>query len=250
MTHPVFKRAFVLAAGKGTRLKPLTDTTPKPLVPVGGRPAILRLLQQLEDAGVQEVVINLHYMSNQLERAIGLAQLSGYFPELTIHFSYEPELLETGGGLKHALPLLGEGPFYVINSDCVWLEDHYPLLPGLAENFDESFMKTLLAVVPTGIAKAFRQTGDFDMSPAGALRFSAQKEFAPYIYCGVHVATAAIVEDWPEDIFSLAKPWKELAKAGTLQGWVYRGPWADMGTPQGLKVANQILNSTQFAQSA
>jgi MurNAc alpha-1-phosphate uridylyltransferase len=246
----VLKRAFILAAGKGTRLGEITKTTPKPLVSVAGQPVLMRLLQTLENAGVQEVVINLHYLGEQIEQAIGIAQLSGYFPRLTIHFSYELELLETGGGLKHALPMLGDGPFYVINSDCVWLEDQYPMLEDLAANFDPSFMKTLLAVVPTGIAKGFRKTGDFDLSPAGSLRFSVQKEFAPYIYCGVHVATADVVKDWSEKAFSLAAPWKQMAKEGQLQGWVYRGPWVDMGTPEGLDVAKQLLATEGLARTA
>ena len=236
----VLKTAFVLAAGKGTRLKPLTDTCPKPLISVAGQPALLRILHQLEEAGVEEVVINLQYLGDQIEHAIWMAQMAGQLQRLNIQFSYEADLLETGGGLKHALPLLPDGPFYVINSDAIWDELHAPVLPQLAAQFDENLMTTLLAVVPTESIGAFRQGGDFNMSPAGLLRFATDKATAPYVYCGIHVTTPDVVEDWPLEAFSLAMPWRDLAKEGRLHGSLYTGRWADMGTPAGLEAAHTI----------
>ena len=243
------KSAMVFAAGRGMRLRPLTLTKPKPLVPVDGKPVLMRTLEHLAKAGVVEVVINIQYLGDKLEEAVYLAQMDGQFPELTIHFSYEPELLETGGGLKKALPLLGEGPFLLVNSDAVWLEDQNPLLPKIVEAFDPETMEDLLAVVPTKTAAAFRETGDFELE-SGTLQFTADKENAPYIYAGIQVATPKLVEGIEDEKFSLTVPWRNLAAKGKLHGFVYDGPWAEMGTHEGLTAANNLLANQKVAKAS
>lgn len=235
------KKAMIFAAGKGTRLQPLTLSMPKPLVPVAGQPTLFHVLQNLVDAGVVEVVMNLGYMADKIEESLYIAQLSGYFPQLTLHFSYEDQLLETGGGLKKALPLLGEGAFFVVNADAVWQEETFPLLPELAQKWDAHKMGALLAVVPTMQAHKFRTDGDLHLKTDGTLTFARDKKLAPYIYAGIHITTADVVANFPKDNFSLTEVWRPMADHGGLYGHVYSHPWADMGSPRGLSAANSIM---------
>ena len=241
--------AMVFAAGRGMRLRPLTLTKPKPLVPVGGTPVLMRTLEALASAGVLEVVINIQYLGDKLEEAVYMAQMDGQFPELTIHFSYEPELLETGGGLKKALPLLEGEPFLLINSDAVWLEHKTPLLKNIVEAFDPKTMVDLLAVVPTSTASAFRSTGDFDLEN-GTLQFSKDTATAPYIYAGIQVATSELVANIPDEKFSLTVPWRKLAEKNKLHGFVYEGAWAEMGTHEGLSAANDLIAAQKTVAKA
>lgn len=234
----VITTAMVLAAGLGTRLRPLTDTTPKPLVNVGGLPVIIRSLIALKNAGIQRAVINTHHLAPMLEEAVKAAN-----PGLTLHFSREETLLETGGGIKKALPLLGEDPFVVVNSDAVWLEDACPLLRPLMNRFDVRAHDVLMAVVPTRRTTGFRNDGgDFVLDAAtGRLSRPADRALADVVYAGIHVMHPAFLALEGDGAFSLTRPWAEAARAGRLHGWLYDAPWVDMGSPTGLACARELI---------
>jgi N-acetyl-alpha-D-muramate 1-phosphate uridylyltransferase len=239
-----FHTAMVLAAGKGTRLKPITDTLPKPLVNVGGVPVIIRSLVALKQAGIRRAVINTHYFAGDLERAV-TARVQQLRLGLDITFSREEELLETGGGLKKALPLLGEAPFVVVNSDAVWLEADYPLLPGLMSAFNTRAHDVLMAVVPTASTLNFRsEGGDFTLhKTTHVLTRPADRAAADVVYAGIHITHPALFAQAPTGAFSLNAIWNPLLEQQRLHGHLYHGPWVDMGTPVGLEVARALVQS-------
>lgn len=234
------RTAMVLAAGVGSRLRPLTDETPKPLINVGGQPVILRTLGMLAAVGIERVVINTHYMAPMLERAV-MAGLGKAAPAgLAVHFSREETLMETGGGIKKALPLLGDKPFLVVNSDAVWRED-VPLLRPLMEAFNMAKHDALLAVIPKATAKEFQPLGDFKFEKRGGkLVRNGKRELYNVIYAGVHVTHPGLFAAAGNGPFSLNVVWKDARERGRLQGFLYEGAWADMGTHTGLAVARKL----------
>ncbi|MEJ0023235.1 MAG: nucleotidyltransferase family protein [Alphaproteobacteria bacterium] len=176
MTTP--KTAMVLAAGMGTRMRPLTDTRPKPLIPVAGKPLIDHMLDRLALAGVERAVVNVHYLADLLE-----AHLAGRTrPAITIS-NERGERLETGGGLIKAAPLLGDKPFFVVNTDQVWTENGASALASLAAKFDEARMDVMMLLAPLDNCLGFHGPGDFFMSEAGALSWRGEAETAPWVYC-------------------------------------------------------------------
>ena len=240
----VCETAMVLAAGMGSRLRPLTDEVPKPLVNIGGSPVILRSLWALKEAGVRRAVINTHYMAQMLEKTVR-AQTMGW--GLQIYFSFEKELRETGGGIKKALPLLGEKPFVVVNSDAVWNDEEVQLLRPLMAGFDPRTMDVLMAVVNTKQTVDFRtEGGDFKMvGAAGKLTKPEDRAKCNVVYAGIHVTHQSFIEFEAAERFSLTKPWDEAMAQGRLRGWKYGGSWVDMGTHVGLLKAREWVAEAQ-----
>lgn len=233
--------AMVLAAGFGTRLRPLTDNMPKPLVNVGGKPIILRTLHMLAEAGIERVVINTHYLAPMLEMAVKAGAPAG----MAVHFSYEPELLETGGGIKKALPLLGEAPFLVVNSDAVWLDDVKPLLKPLMKAFDAEKHDVLLAVVPTTETKDFQPMGDFKLDKKSKkLGRKGKRETWDVVYSGVHITKPGVIMHEASDKFSLNVVWEAVREAGRMHGFLYNGRWREIGSHQGLELARALVAGT------
>ncbi|HEX2859865.1 MAG TPA: nucleotidyltransferase family protein [Alphaproteobacteria bacterium] len=234
--------AMLLAAGLGTRLRPLTDNTPKPLINVGGTPMLIRSLRLLKQAGLKRVVVNTHYLPRLIEDAIKTFEVPG----LTIHLSYEPELLETGGGIKKALPLLGAKPFLVVNSDAVWLESAHPLLNPLMDSFNIKKHDVLMAVVPTTRTSEFRpEGGDYIFDPkTKKLQRPAPKKrgAAGVVYSGIHVTHPDFISFETADKFSLVRPWQAAEAEGRLQGHLYDAPWVDMGSHTGLHYARELAS--------
>lgn len=231
--------AMLLAAGMGSRLRPLTDNVPKPLINVGGQPVILRALASLKMAGIKRVVINTHYLGSMVENTVKANSMG-----LTIHFSREETLLETGGGIKKALPWLGEKPFVVVNSDAVWDEAKHPLLRDLMDGFNIKKHDVLMNVVTTKSTEAFRpEGGDFAFDKrTKRLKFVAPKDRAKadVVYTGIHITHPAFIAFEPAEKFSLLMPWKIAESEGRLHGCLYKGPWVDMGTHTGLEYARQL----------
>lgn len=219
--------AMVLAAGLGTRMRPLTDDRPKALVEVGGRALIDHVLDRLADAGVARAVVNVHYFADMLERH--LARRSR--PAIAI--SDERDLLlETGGGLKRARPLLGDDPVLVANIDSIWIEGAEPALERLIGAWDPSAMDALLLLASMDRAIGFDSPGDFFLEPDGRLRFRGEAASAPYAFMGVHIAKPQLVDDQPEGPFSLSGVWRRLAAEGRLHGVVFDGLWMHVGDPE------------------
>lgn len=234
--------AMILAAGMGSRLRPLTDDTPKPLINVGGQPVILRAMAALKLAGIKRVVINTHYLGSMIEATVKANPMG-----LTVHFSREETLLETGGGIKKALPWLGEQPFVVVNSDAVWNEAEVPLLRPLMTTFNAKKHDALMAVVPTRATRDFRmEGGDFSFdAKTKRLRKPRDRKLADVVYAGIHVTHPAFIAFEAAERFSLVKPWGEAEAEGRLHGCLYKGPWVDMGTHTGLLYARDLASKSK-----
>ena len=231
--------AMVLAAGLGKRMRPLTATRPKPLVEVAGQPLIDHCLDRLRAAGVRKAVVNVHYLAGALE-----AHLKNRVQGIEIAISDErAQLLETGAGLVHALPMIDADPFLAVNSDNLWVDGPVDTLRLLASNWDEARMDALLLVVPLARAYCHVGRGDFHMSAAGALKRRKPNGVAPFVYTGIQLVSKALLKDAPEGAFSTNILWDRAIAAGRCFGAVHQGLWFDVGKPQSIKATEQVLAS-------
>ena len=231
------KTAMVLAAGLGLRMRPLTLDLPKAMVEVKGRSLIDRALDRLQAAGVEKVVVNLHHKGNTLKRH--LAQRNDF----QIAYSDETEiLLETGGGVAKALPLLGPEPFFVVNSDTIWLDAQGDSLQALAATWDDAEMDALLLMHPTVSAVGYSGIGDFEMAPDGRLTRREQRHVAPFLFTGIQLLHPRLFDGAPAGPFSLNRLYDKAAESGRLYGLRHQGIWMDVGTPAGLKAAEAALD--------
>jgi len=235
MTAPT--TAMVLAAGLGTRLRPLTDDRPKALVELAGRPLIDHMLARLAQAGVETAVVNVHYFADRLEAHV----LARAGPPAIVVSDERPQALETGGGVKHALPLLGDDPVWVANIDSVWMEDGVPALDAVVQAWDPTRMEVCLLLAPTSTSLGFHDDGDIFLSPDGTVRFKTPGERAPYVYVGVHICNPRIVANGPDGPFSLTPIWRALAAQGRVFGVAPPGLWMHVGDPGALAVAEARL---------
>ncbi|HEX8225877.1 MAG TPA: nucleotidyltransferase family protein [Allosphingosinicella sp.] len=232
------KTAMVMAAGLGKRMRPLTATRPKPLVEVAGKPLLDHCLDRLRAAGVEKAVVNVHYLPDALE-----AHLKNRPQALEIVISDEREqLLETGGGLVRALPLIDADPFLVVNSDNLWVDGAVDSLRLLSAHWDEARMDALLLLVPLARAYCHKGQGDFHMSAAGALRRRKAGGVAPFVYTGVQIVSKRLLEgEVPEGPFSTNILWDRAIAKGRLFGAVHEGLWFDIGAPPNIRKAEEIL---------
>jgi MurNAc alpha-1-phosphate uridylyltransferase len=229
------KRAMVLAAGYGTRLKPLTDHVPKPLVPVAGRPMIEYALNKLQSYGVQEVVINVSHLKEQL-----LAYLSSR-KNLKIIISGESEPLETGGGLKKAQSLLGDEPVFVINSDIIWTDEGESALDRLARHWDDSNMDFLLLVQPKSKAIGYERGEDhLFVKPANTIGWDERVE--PYIIAGIGIFHPRVLAGVPGGKFSVKILWQRALAQSRFFCLPHHGRWFQTGTINDIKIAESHLN--------
>ncbi|MDF2232496.1 nucleotidyltransferase family protein [Albimonas sp. CAU 1670] len=232
------ERAMIMAAGKGTRMGELTRTTPKPLLPVGGRPLIDHALDRAAEGGAREAVVNLHHLGEQIR-----AHLGGR-TRPRVAFSDESEaLLDTGGGVRKARPLLGEAPVYVLNSDAIWTGA--APLPTLAGAWDGARMDALLHFVRREDAIAYTRAGDFFLEDvAGGVGRPVRRgaaASAPYIYASAQIIRPAAFDGFPDGPFSTNLVWDRLLEAGRLFAVVHEGAWVDVGTQEGLAAAEALL---------
>jgi MurNAc alpha-1-phosphate uridylyltransferase len=234
------RRAMVLAAGLGERMRPLTDTRPKPLIEVHGQSLLDYILDRLDEAGVADAVINLFYLGEMIE-----AHLAGR-ERPRIVFSREAARLETGGGVRHALPLLGDAPFYVINGDVRWLDGRTPALLRLAEAWDPAAMDALLLLHPTAFAVGYEGSGDFVLAPDGRLRRRREREIAPFVFAGLQILHPRVFADAPAGPFSLNRIYDAAQEAERLWGVRHDGEWFHIGTPAGLAEVEAALHPMIF----
>jgi MurNAc alpha-1-phosphate uridylyltransferase len=231
----VIDRAMVLAAGFGKRMRPLTDTLPKPLVKVAGRALIDHVLDRLADAGVTEAVVNVHHRADQIENHLkGRAR-----PKINIS-DERGELLDTGGGVVKALGKLGAKPFFHMNSDTLWIEGVTPNLTRLATQFD-SRMDILLLLASTATSIGYDGRGDFLMAPDGRLSRRTEREVAPFVYAGAAVLSPALFAGSPQGAFSLNRLFDSAAEAGRLHGLRLDGTWMHVGTPAAIRQAEAAI---------
>lgn len=232
----VAPRAMILAAGLGERMRPLTENLPKPLIEVRGRSLIETILDRLEQASVPEVVINLYYLGELIE-----ARLAGR-ARPRIAFSHEETRLETGGGVRKALPLLGAEPFLAINGDVCWLDGCTAALRRLTEAWDDAAMDALLLLHPTAYAVGYDGPGDFMLDPEGRLRRRREWEVAPFVFSGIQMLHPRLFEATPEGPFSLNLVYDKAAEAERLWGLRHDGDWFHIGTPENLRDVEDALH--------
>ncbi|WP_337877553.1 nucleotidyltransferase family protein [Elioraea sp.] len=235
MSRPVPRRAMVLAAGLATRMRPLTDTTAKPLLAVAGRSLLDRALDHLAAVGVARVVVNTHWQAEAVRAALAARDR----PE-TIE-SHEETLLDTGGAVVKALPHLGDEPFYVVNGDAFWLDGARPALLRLAEAFDPGTTDAVLLVHRAAQLPSYGGRGDFAVDPLGRVRRPREKEIVPYLYAGVQIAAPALFAGAPDGPFSTNLLWDRAIAADRLRAVVHDGIWLHLSTPEDLAEAEEML---------
>jgi len=228
--------AMVLAAGFGKRMLPLTKSIPKPMVKVGGVPLIDRVLDRLALAGTERAVVNVHYCGDVL-----IEHLKGRTsPRIDIS-DERGTLLDTGGGIVRALPALGSRPFFLINSDSIWIEGATPNLSRLVAAYDESLMDALLLLAPTAGAIGYRGPGDFIMDPRGLLARRAEREIAPFVYAGAAILHPRLFADAPRSAFPLVQSFEQAEQQGRLYGLRLDGIWMHVGTPDAIGDAEDAI---------
>jgi MurNAc alpha-1-phosphate uridylyltransferase len=230
---------MVLAAGLGTRLRPLTDSMPKALVTVQGRTLLDRALDHLQDVGVKRVVVNTHHKAQMIEHHLA----SRKTPEITL--SHEPTLLETGGGVAKALPHLGE-PFFVVNSDAVWLNGRVPALTRLAAAFDPERHDAALLRQETVPAVGYEGRGDFSLDPVGVPRRRGESEVVPFLFAGIQLLSHRLFVGEPVAPYSMNRLWDKAIAQGRIIAIVHDGTWYDVGTLTGLAATEARLGELWF----
>lgn len=238
-TKPVPRRAMVLAAGLGTRMRPLTDSIPKPLVKLSGKPLIDHVLDRLDEAGVEKAVVNVHHLAEQMQAHLAHRKR----PQIVIS-DERGLLLGTGGGVKKALPELGDNPFFHVNSDTVWIDGVKPNLARLAEAFDPKTMDALLLLAPAAGSVGYSGRGDFAMAPDGALRKRAEQEIVPFVYAGAAILTPALFKGAPDGNLSLTALFDRAAQAHRLHGLRLDGLWMHVGTPEAIAEAESAIRAS------
>jgi len=232
-------RAMVLAAGLGTRMRGVSETIPKPLVTVAGKPVIAHALESLERAGVANVVVNTHHMAAQIEAFLDTRATRPGAPRIRI--SREKERLETGGGVRQALPWLGDGAFFVVNSDVVLAENGAAALPRLAEAWDGETMDALLLLCPLKRALGYGGAGDFFRHDDGRLSRRGKAQAAPFVFTGTQLLHPRLFADAPAGAYSLNRHYDEAFFAGRLFGLEHDGHMLHVGSPAGLEAAERYL---------
>lgn len=233
------KNAMMLAAGLGTRMRPITDNMPKPLVRVYGKTLIDHGLDALANAGVPDTVVNVHYFADQMESHLA----NRTSPKIEISDERE-ELLNSGGGIVNALPKLGPDPFYLMNADSFWLEGVVPNLSLLADSWDDNSMDILMLLARTTASIGYPGKGDFTMDPEGRLERRHERELAPFVYSGAAIIHPRIFKNAPKDAFSLNILFDEAIEKGRLHGVLMGGLWLHVGTPEAIKEAETAISKS------
>ncbi|MFX4087431.1 nucleotidyltransferase family protein [Sphingobium yanoikuyae] len=228
--------AMLMAAGLGKRMRPLTATRPKPLVKVAGKALMDHALDRLAAGGIKTVVVNVHYLADTVEAHLKTRKDMGF------RISDErAKLLETGGGLIHARPLLGDKPFICANSDNLWIDGPAETLGMMQRLWDPERMDALLLLVPLARANCHSGPGDFHMDANGRLTRRKIAHVAPFVFTGVQILSPRLLVDPPADVFSTNIFWNRAIAAGRLYGAVHQGLWFDLGTPQAIPVVESMI---------
>jgi MurNAc alpha-1-phosphate uridylyltransferase len=233
---------MVLAAGLGTRMRPLTDRIPKPLVRLKGRALIDHVLDRLAGAGITRAVVNVHHHADELEAHLRLRKI----PKIEIS-DERGVLLDTGGGVVRALPKLGSGPFLIHNSDSVWIEGVGSNLERLFAAWDSKSMDSLMLLASGSTSLGYEGSGDFAMGTDGRLSRRGERQMVPFVFTGVSIAHPRMFADAPEERFSLNKLWDEAIDKGRLFGMRLEGLWMHVGTPEALTEAERWIESEDVA---
>ncbi len=231
--------AMVLAAGLGLRMRPLSNGTPKPLVTVAGKALIDHVLDRLAQVGVETAVVNVHYLANQVEQ-----HLAGRSTPRIVISDERDELLDTGGGVVKALPDLSTAPFFLLNSDAIWIDGVRPNLIRLAEMFDPARMDALLLLAATSTSVGYAGRGDFVMAPDGRISRRREREVVPFVYTGVAILGRPLFSTAPPGAFSLNLLFDRAIEAGRLYGLRLEGVWMHVGTPDAIGAAEAAIHAS------
>jgi MurNAc alpha-1-phosphate uridylyltransferase len=230
---------MVLAAGLGTRMRPLSDSVPKPLVPVAGKALIDHVLDRLAAAGVRRAVVNVHHRADQL-----VAHLAPRTEPVVAISDEQDHLLNSGGGVLKALPQLGTGPFLIHNCDSIWTEGPVSNLARLAACWDESSMDCLLLLAPADSSLGYQGRGDFACDASGRLKRPQPQERVPFAFAGVSIAHPRLFDGAPDGPFSLNRPWDLAIARGRAFGIVLEGRWMHVGDPSAVAAAESWIAAT------
>lgn len=233
-------KAFILAAGMGTRLRPYTDTMPKPMVPIAGKSIIKRTLEKLAAAGVTDVVINLHHLAAVLEDHLKDVKSPN------IIYSYEEKLLESGGGIKKALHHFGNEPFYIINGDAVWDDTNTDLFQALANEWDSLKSDILLFVQSKEKMPLTDFVGDYHVNEYGSALRALDKS-GDFMFAGVRIAHPDIFRESPDGAFSFLALMDKAQQRGRLHAITYDGSWYHISTPQDLHAVDEAFRQREAA---
>jgi len=235
--------AMIMGAGMGLRMRPLTDDRPKPLVTVGGKTLIDHSIDRLVAAGVTRIIVNLHYRGEMLRAHLARRQNTEKNAEII--FSDETDkLLDTGGGVVKALPLLGHAPFFILNSDSIWVESATAALPTMIEEWNESRMDGLLLLADMHTAMGYEGAGDFVLMADGRIGRARDHAGVPACaYPGVQIAHPRLFEGAPQGAFSTNLMWDRAIAKGRLFGTLLNGVWIHVGTPQAREEAEAYLRA-------
>jgi MurNAc alpha-1-phosphate uridylyltransferase len=228
--------AMVLAAGLGKRMRPLTASQPKPLIRVSGKALIDYSLDGLAQAGVAKAVVNVHYLADALEAHLAARKRP---PAITISDERE-QLLETGGGMVKAAPLLPD-PFFCLNSDNIWLDGPRDVFHELSARWEPERMDALLLVVPHARASNYQGKGDFHLDPLGRITRRRPGRIAPFIYSGIQIVSHRLLRDAPEGPFGTMQLWERAIAEGRLYGLSHTGLWCEVGEPSAIAPTETLL---------
>ena len=236
MSGAVPHTAMVLAAGLGKRMRPITDTMPKPLVPIAGKPLLDRGLDALAAAGVTRAVVNVHHFPDQIR-----SHLAGRKSPVIEISDESAALLDSAGGIVKALPHLGDTPFYLLNSDSFWVEGARPNLEWLADAWRDDNMDALLMLASTVRAVGYHGRGDFQMDPTGRLTRRPERQVAPFAYAGAAILHPRLFVGRKAEPFSLNELFNQAVEAGRLYGMRMDGLWLHVGTPEAIGEAEHSI---------
>jgi len=235
-SHVCPQTAMVFAAGLGARMRPLTETTPKPLIKVGGKPLIDHMLDRFAAIGLPQAIVNVHYLAQQIKDHLATRT------EPRIIISDESNLLlDQGGGIKRALPLLGNDPFFICNTDAFWIEGPHSNIERLARAWDPERMDILLLIAATTSSEGIDWPGDFTFEPDGRLKKREERLVAPFVYAGVGIVKPELFKGETRDVFPLSPYFFEAAAKDRLFGVRLDGIWLHVGTPEAIEVAERKL---------
>jgi N-acetyl-alpha-D-muramate 1-phosphate uridylyltransferase len=237
--------AMILGAGRGLRMRPLTDATPKPLIPVQGRPLIDHAIDRLVAQGVRRIVVNVHHLADRMEGHLAARD------DIEIVTVRETALLETGGGVVNALPKLGSDPIFVVNADSLWLDGAIPALDRLARRWEPGAMAALLMLQRTTTAMGYDGPGDYFADQLGRAKRRSRGGLlggvAPYVHGGVHILDPTALKGRVAERFRLSEAWNGFEDEGRLYGLVHDGLWFHVGTPEDLAETEQYLGERRFS---
>lgn len=233
--------AMLMAAGLGKRMRPLTATRPKPLIRVAGQALLDHALDKVEAAGIRRSVVNVHYLADSIEAHLKARAVTTGADYLIS--DERAKLLETGGGLVKALPLLGDKPILCVNADVIWVDGPVDAITALAQRWDPEVMDVLLLLIPFSRANGYPGRGDFHMDAQGRISRRKPGRVAPFVYCSVQIISPKLIADPPTDVFSSNVFWDRAIAAGRAYGLSHTGMWFDVGTPQAIPLVEAGIAS-------